>query len=52
LETYDEYQALNEALDRLVAEMARIEPNLVRTEAREVLSEAVRKLIRIAGPVD
>jgi RNA polymerase-interacting CarD/CdnL/TRCF family regulator len=52
VEEYDEYQLLNEALDRLVAEMARIEPNLVRDEAREELSDVVRKLIRSAGPVD
>ena len=52
METYDEYHLLNEALDRLVAEMLRIEPNLLRVEVREVLSEAVRKLIRSVGTVD
>ncbi len=52
MEPYGEYQTLNEAIDRLVAEMAEIEPNLVRDEAREMLSEAVRYLIRSAGRVD
>jgi RNA polymerase-interacting CarD/CdnL/TRCF family regulator len=49
LEKYDEYHLLNEAIDRLVDEMAQIEPNLSRDEAHKVLSEAVRKLIRSAG---
>ncbi len=52
METYDEYQVLNQAIDRLVGAMAQIEPNLLRDEAREVLSEAVRKLIRSVGAVD
>jgi hypothetical protein len=52
LETYDEYHLLNEAIDRLVAEMTRIEPNLVCDEACEVLREVVRRLIRSAGMVN
>jgi hypothetical protein len=52
LEPYDEYLDLNEAIDTLITEMARIEPELVRDEAREVLSKAVRELIRSAGTVD
>ncbi len=52
METYDEYHPLNEAIDRLVDEMARMETNLVRDEAREVLSEVVQRLIRSAGPAD
>jgi hypothetical protein len=52
LEPYDEYLDLNEAIDTLITEMARIEPELVRDEAREVLSKAVRKLIRSAGTGD
>ena len=51
VETYDEYHLLNEAIDCLVAEMARLEPNLIHDEVREVLSEVVRRLIRNAGPV-
>jgi hypothetical protein len=52
LEPYDEYLDLNEAIDTLIIEMARIGPELVRDEAREVLSKAVRELIRSAGTVD
>jgi hypothetical protein len=52
LEPYDEYLDLNEAIDTLITEMARIEPELVRDEAREVLSKAVRELIRSAGTGD
>ncbi len=52
METFDEYHLLNEAIDRLVDEMAQIEPNLFRDEARKVLSEIVRKLIRSAGTLD
>jgi hypothetical protein len=52
LEPYDEYLDLNEAIDTLITEMARIEPELVRDEAREVLSKAVRELKRSAGTGD
>jgi hypothetical protein len=52
LEPYDGCLDLNEAIDTLIIEMARIGPDLVRDEAREMLSKAVLELIRRAGTVD
>jgi hypothetical protein len=50
----DHYQdeALNEAIDELIAQMARVEPDLLTVEAREVIAETVEDLLRDVGKVD
>ena len=45
-------EALNEAIDELIAQMARVEPDLIKTEAREVIAETVGHLLRDVGKVD
>jgi hypothetical protein len=44
-------EALNEAIDELIAQMARLEPDLVEEEAREVIAETVGHLLRDGTPV-
>ena len=45
-------EALNEAIDELIAQMARLEPDLLEEEAREVIAETVGHLLRDVGKVD
>ena len=45
-------EALNEAIDELIAQMARLEPDLLKEEAREVIAETVGHLLRDVGKVD
>ena len=45
-------EALNEAIDELIAQMARVEPDLLKAEAREVIAETVGHLLRDVGKVD
>ena len=45
-------EALNEAIDELIAQMARVEPDLIKEEAREVIAETVGHLLRDVGKVD
>ena len=45
-------EPLNEAIDELIAQMARVEPDLIKTEAREVIAETVGHLLRDVGKVD
>jgi hypothetical protein len=45
-------EALNEAIDELIAQMARVEPDLLKEEAREVIAETVGHLLRDVGKVD
>ena len=45
-------EALNEAIDELIVQMARLEPDLLKEEAREVLAETVGHLLRDVGKVD
>jgi hypothetical protein len=45
-------EALNEAIDQLIAHMARVEPDLIEEEAREVIAETVGHLLRDVGKVD
>ena len=45
-------EALNDAIDELIAQMARIEPDLIKEEAREVIAETVEHLLRDVGKVD
>ena len=45
-------EALNEAIDELIAQMARVEPDLLTVEAREVIAETVEDLLRDVGKVD
>ena len=47
-----EDEALDETLDELIAQMGRVEPKLLREEAREVIAETVEHLLRDAGKVD
>ena len=47
-----EDEALNEAIDELIAQMARVEPDLLTVEAREVIAETVEHLLRDVGKVD
>ena len=44
-------EALNEAIDELIAQMARVEPDLIKEEAREVMAETVGHLLRDVGKV-
>ena len=45
-------EALNEAIDELIAQMARLEPDLIKEEAREVIAETVGHLLKDVGKVD
>jgi hypothetical protein len=45
-------EALNEAIDELIAQMSRVEPDLIKEEAREVISETVGYLLKDVGKVD
>jgi len=47
-----EDEALNAAIDELIAQMTRVEPNLLTEEAREVIAETVEHLLRDVGKVD
>ena len=47
-----EDEALNVAVDELIAQMARLEPRLIREEAREVIAETVGELLRDVGKID
>jgi hypothetical protein len=49
---YGDDEALNEAIDALITQMARVEPDLIEEEAREVISETVGHLLRDVGKVD
>jgi hypothetical protein len=49
---YGDEKALNDAIDELIVQMARLEPGLVKEEAREVLAENVEHLLRDVGKVD
>lgn len=44
--------SLNDAIDALVAEMVRAEPDLFREDAREAIRQTVHELLRDAGKVD
>jgi hypothetical protein len=45
-------EALNEAIDELIAQMSRLEPELIKAEAREVIAETVDHLLRDVRKVD
>ena len=45
-------EALNKAIDELIVRMARLEPDLLKEEAREVIAETVGHLLRDVGKVD
>ena len=45
-------EALNGAIDQLIAQMARVEPDLLQAEAREVITRTVEDLLRDVGTVD
>ena len=47
-----EDEALNVAVDELIAQMARLEPDLIREEAREVIVETVGELLGDVGKID
>ncbi len=51
MERYED-EALNVAVDELIAQMARLEPGLIREEAREVIAETVGELLRDVGKID
>ena len=51
MEHYED-KALNGAIDELIAQMARVEPDLLQEEAREVIVRTVEDLIREVGTVD
>jgi hypothetical protein len=44
-----EDEALDDAIDELIAQMARVEPDLLQGEAREVIAQTVEDLLRGAG---
>jgi hypothetical protein len=50
----DQYntETLSEAIDELIAQMVRLEPDLITEEAREVIAETVEHLLRDVGKVD
>jgi hypothetical protein len=50
----DQYntETLSEAIDELIAQMARLEPDLITEETREVIAETVEHLLRDVGKVD
>ena len=45
-------EALNDAIDELIAQMARVEPNLIQEQAREVIADTVGELLRDVGKID
>jgi hypothetical protein len=45
-------EALNGAIEELIAQMARVEPGLIREEALEVIEETVGQLLRDVGKID
>ncbi len=47
-----EDEALNDAIDELIAQMARVEPDLLQEEAQEVIARTVEDLLRKVGTVD
>ena len=49
---YYEDEALNDAIAELIAQMARVEPDLIQAEAREVIARTVEDLLREVGTVD
>jgi hypothetical protein len=49
---YGDDEALNEAIDELIAQMARLEPDLLKVEAHEVIAETVAHLLRDVGKID
>jgi hypothetical protein len=51
MEHYED-EALNGAIDELIAQMARVEPYLLQEEAREVITRTVEDLLREVGTVD
>jgi len=51
MEHYED-EALNDAIDKLIAQMARVEPELLQEEAREVIARTVEDLLRDVGTVD
>jgi len=51
MEHYDD-EDLNLAIDELVAQMARVEPDLLQEDAREVIARTVEDLLRDVGTVD
>ena len=51
MEHYED-EALNNAIDELIAQMARVEPDLLQEEAREVIVRTVEDLLREVGTVD
>ena len=51
MEHYED-EALNDAIDELIAQMARVEPDLIQEQAREVIVRTVEDLLRDVGTVD
>jgi hypothetical protein len=51
MEHYED-EALNDAIDELITQMARVEPDLLQGEALEVIARTVEDLLRDAGKVD
>ena len=49
---HHEDEGLNEAIDELIAQMVRLEPDLIKEEAREVIAETVGQLLRDVGKVE
>ncbi len=47
-----EDEALNGAIDELIAQMARVQPDLLQEEAREMIVRTVEDLLREVGTVD
>jgi hypothetical protein len=52
MDHYGDDEALNEAINELIAQMARVEPDLIKEEAREVIADTVGQLLRDVGKVD
>jgi hypothetical protein len=52
MDHYRDDEALNEAIDELIAQMARLDSDLIKEEAREVIAETVGHLLRDVGKVD
>jgi hypothetical protein len=51
MEHYED-EALIAAIDELIAQMARVQPDLLQEEAREVITRTVEDLLREVGTVD
>jgi hypothetical protein len=47
-----EDEASNSAIDELIAQMARVQPDLLQQEVREVIARTVEDLLREVGTVD